>query len=288
MRMGAPEVVCAAQAKLGECPVWDEQDRSLLFVDILGRRVHRLRPDGVSTSFATPSDVGCLGLGADGRLVLALADGFCLTGADGEGPQRIGALEVDPVVCRFNDGEVDPWGRFVAGTVEREEKLAIGALYALSPDGSVTSLLDGLTVSNGLAWSEDRGTLYFTDSPTHRVDTFRLEADGLVLADRREFVAVHGCEPDGIALDADGCLWVACWGGGQVRRFTPDGRLDTVVELPTEQVTSVAFGGPGLEDLYVTTARVGLSDAALAAQPHAGDVFVVATATAGRPPGRFG
>ncbi len=286
------ELALEVGALLGEGPLWDERDGSLLFVDIEGELVHRFGPaTGEHASFSTGAPVGSVGLRADGGLVLAVHDHFARSGAAGEDLEAVPGFSVEGAAVRFNDGEVDPWGRYVAGTMDWEQRRPLGALYRLSPDGSVTTLVEGVTISNGLAWSADRRLLYYVDTPTLGVDVFDVDpADGGISGRRRTIdveEAEHG-RPDGIALDAEGCLWVACYGGGRVCRFTPAGTLDTIVRLPASCVTSVAFGGPHLTDLYVTTARTDLDPAALAEEPHAGDLFVVEPGVSGFPPARFG
>lgn len=286
------ELALEVQAELGEGPVWDDRDGSLLFVDIEGEVVHRFTPgSGAHVTFATGAHVGSVGLRRDGGLVLALVDGFARSGPHGEELASIPGFSTDRRVVRFNDGEVDPWGGFVAGTMDWRFTKPLGSLYRLAPDGGVTTLLTGVTISNGLAWTVDRRTLYYVDTPTLGVDVFDVDPDDGTISGRRRAIVVDESEhgrPDGIALDVEGCLWVACYGGARVCRFTPDGRLDRVVRLPASCVTSVAFAGPDLDELYITTARTDLDSAGLAAEAHAGDLFVVDPGVAGILPARFG
>ncbi len=286
------ELALEVGALLGEGPLWDERDRSLLFVDIEGELVHRFRPtSGEHTSFPTGAPVGSVGLRADGGLVLAVHDHFARSGPGGEELAVLPGFAVDGTAVRFNDGEVDPWGRYVAGTMDWAKDRPLGSLFQLAPDGSVATLVEGVTISNGLAWSADRRLLYYVDTPTLGVDLFDVDPmDGRISGRRRTLEveeAEHG-RPDGIALDTDGCLWVACYGGGRVCRFTPSGLLDAIVRVPASCVTSVAFGGPRLDDLYITTARTDLEPAALAAEPRAGDLFVADPGVGGFAPARFG
>jgi sugar lactone lactonase YvrE len=149
--------------------------------------------------------------------------------------------------------------------------------------------LGDVGLSNGLDWTDDRKLFYYADSNSGRVDLFNTDPDTGALGSRRPFVTVPAADgiPDGLTLDAEGCVWLAVWGSGQMRRFTPDGRLDTVVRLPARQVTSAVFGGPDLSTLYITTAWEGLTPADLAEQPHAGDIFACTPGVAGRPPFLF-
>jgi sugar lactone lactonase YvrE len=200
-------------------------------------------------------------------------------------------FSVDRNAVRFNDGKPDPWGNFCAGTMAWDETgHPPGSLYRLSPDGTVTELFGGVGLSNGLDWTDDRRLFYYADSNSGRVDLFDSDPDTGALAARRPFVSVPQADgiPDGLTLDAEGCVWLAVWDSGELRRYTPAGRLDTVVRLPARQVTSAAFGGSDLGTLYITTARTGLSPADRAGQPHAGDIFACTPGVTGRPPFLFG
>jgi sugar lactone lactonase YvrE len=285
------EPLFKVRARLGEGPVWDERDGSLVFVDIDGAAVHRFRlADGRHTSFSTGVHVGAVGLRAEGGLVLALLDHFAFTDEQGSDLERVPGFTSDAAAVRFNDGEVDPWGRFVAGTMAWSLAAPLGSLYQLSPDGSVSSLVKGVTCSNGLAWTDDRTRLYYVDTPTQRIDAFDVDPDTGALLGRGsaiEVPAAHG-SPDGLTLDAEGCIWLACYGGSRVCRYTPAGVLDRLVRLPASLVTSVAFGGPDLDQLYITTASAGLDAGRLAAEPFAGDLFVAHPRVQGRPTNRFG
>ena len=218
--------------------------------------------------------------------MLALADGFALAGADGQDLTRVPGFSIDRTALRFNDGKPDPWGNFIAGTMAWDETgNPPGSLYRLSPDGAVTELFGDVGLSNGLDWTDDRRLFYYSDTTIGRVDVFDCAPDTGALSGRRPFV--DAAQPDGLTLDAEGCLWLAVWGSGEVRRYTPDGRLDTVVRLPAWQVTSAAFGGPDLATLYITCAWEGLTPAERAEQPHAGDIFACTPGVPGRPPFLF-
>ena len=284
------EVAVPAQCELAEGPVWDAARGLLRWVDILPGRVHALDPvTGAHTRFEAGDPVGTVGLTRGGGLVLALVDGFALAGYDGQGLRRFGEFTIDRSVLRFNDGKPDPWGSFWAGTMALGEQGGPAcSLYRLSPDGAVTELFGGVGLSNGLDWSDDRRVFYYADSLAGGVDVFATDPDTGALSDRRRFVSVSGGVPDGLTLDAEGCLWLAVWGSGELHRYTPDGRLDTVVTLPATQVTSAAFGGTDLSILYITTARENFTPADLAAQPQAGHIFTCTPGVAGREPYLFG
>ena len=250
------EVAVRAEATLGEGPTWDPATGRLLWLDILGARLHSYDPvTGRRTVRVTDQHVGAAKPRAGGGLVLNLRDGVGLLDPDG----GFRWLHHEPVPGRrANDAAVAPDGSLWAGTMRYDEAPGGGTLTRHGADGTARPVLDDVAVSNGTGWSPDHSRMYYIDSPTRRVDVFD-HADGRV-ADRRTFVRIEEGAgfPDGLTVDADGCVWVALWDGGAVRRYTPDGELDRVITLPTPRVTACAFGGADLTDLYITTARVGL------------------------------
>jgi sugar lactone lactonase YvrE len=283
-----------AGAELGERPVWDAAASSLIWVDILAGHLHRYRPGaGDEVVHIAGVAVGAAGLRAGGGYVLAAADGFRLVGADGtpEGdPLRPPGMAGD---IRFNDGACDPAGRFWGGTVARDRRPGAGALYRLDADGGITTMLEDVTESNGLGWSPDGGTFYYIDSgePRPRIRAFPCDLAAGTLGPPRDLVqppAEHGT-PDGLTVDADGCLWVAFWGGHAVRRYSPGGELLAELPVPVSQPSCPAFGGPDLEDLYVTTAWEDMTQAQRAAEPLAGHLLHTRVEEVrGQPAGQFG
>jgi sugar lactone lactonase YvrE len=188
---------------------------------------------------------------------------------------------------RMNDGKADPQGRLWCGTMGIDDPQPEGALYRLDGDWSLRTELTGLTIPNGIGWSPDAATMYFTDSTWSRIDRFAYDVDAGTLSDRRTFVDIRpelGL-PDGLTVDEDGCVWVAIWFGAAVHRYTPDGELDTVVRIPALQATSCVFGGSDRRDLFITSASFRLTVQQLEDHPRAGRVFtcrpgVVGTRTA--------
>jgi len=212
-----------------------------------------------------------------GGYVLAAADGFRLVGADGTpggAPLRPPGMAAG---VRFNDGACDPSGRFWAGTVARDRRPGAGALYRLDPDGQITVVLDGVTESNGLGWSPDGGTFYFIDSgePRPRIRAFPCDLAAGTLGAPRDLVQPPPEQgiPDGLIVDAAGCVWVAFWGGHAVRRYSPAGELLAELPVPVSQPSCPALGGPDLADLYVTTAWEDMAPAQRAAEPLAGHLL---------------
>ena len=282
-----PELVLDARAELGEGPVWDPVAQRLLWVDILGQLVHRFDPTTGTdvVVLKAPSDVGAVAPRANGGLVLALADGFWLVDPGAAGPRPHRLVIADRPELRFNDGKVDLDGRFWAGTAAYGKHPGAGALFRIDPDGEVETMLEGITTSNGLAWSDDGRTLYYIDSPTRRVDAFDYDPASGTLSGRRTVVRMPDDlpgVPDGMTIDRAGTLWIALWNCWAVHRYLADGTLAAIVRMPVARPTSCAFGGPGLADLYITTARSGLSADELVAQPSAGGLFRVRPDAIGR------
>jgi len=272
-----PEVAVAAGATLGEGPVWDPAARRLLWVDILSAEVHAFDPSAGADDVVrrTGRHVGAVRPRAGGGLVVNLRDGVGLYEPDGafrwlaERPEE---------GVRGNDAAVGPDGAFWAGTMRYDEGEGGGRLRRVHPDGRVEDVLDAVTISNGLGWSPDQRFMYYIDTPTGRVDVFDCEPGTFEPRNRRPFAHVPPPgSPDGLTVDADGCVWVAVWGGGRVVRHTPSGRVDRIVEIPAERTTACAFGGTDLRDLYVTTASIGTPSGT----PHAGSLFVVPDAGQG-------
>jgi sugar lactone lactonase YvrE len=196
--------------------------------------------------------------------------------------------EPDLPTTRFNDGKCDPLGRFWAGTMDMDEKGPLGSLYMLNHQHQLTRQWLGVTVSNGLAWdmSGKQPTFYYIDSPTRQVVAFDYEPDTGSLSNRRVAIAIPDGEgfPDGMTIDSEGALWIALWQGWGVVRYNPKtGERLGKIEIPVEKVTSCTFGGPDLNDLFITTASIGLAPDARAAQPDAGAVFRVKTDSTGLP-----
>ena len=315
------QVAVPAGAELGERPVWDAKAGCLIWVDILAGHLHRYRPGagdevfhaaGVPVGAAAPRAAKGAGEGGTGRwargggYVLAAADGFRLVGAGGgaegwpDGSPDGGARRPPGMAAdvRFNDGACDPAGRFWAGTVARDRHPGAGALYRLDPDGQVTVVLDGVTESNGLGWSPDGGTFYFIDSgePRPRIRAFPCDLAAGTLGTPQDLIqpAPEDGIPDGLIVDAAGCLWVAFWGGHAVRRYSADGRLLAELPVPASQPSCPALGGPDLADLYVTTAWEDMTPEQRAAEPLAGHLLRTRPGDAGlegvrgQPAGQFG
>ena len=271
--------VLDATATLGEGPLWDPRRDHLWWVDIVAGELHAYDPVADRDTVLNVGEmIGAVGLQKGGGLVAALEHGFATIDPDTGRVQHLQDPEADRPENRFNDGTCGPRGRFWAGTMARDGTPEQGSLYCLDPDGSVERKVSNVTVSNGLAWDASKGRMYYVDTPTQCVSAFDYAPDTGTISNRR--IAVHIPEaqgaPDGLTVDADGMLWVAHWGGACVGRWNPEtGERSATVEVPATQVSSCAFGGADRDQLFITTAREGLSDDALAEQPLAGGLFRV-------------
>ncbi|PWI07306.1 calcium-binding protein [Streptomyces sp. NWU339] len=277
------EVAVRAESVLGEGPTWDPATGRLLWIDILNSRIHTYDPaTGRRTLRRTEQHVGAVKPRAGGGLVLNLRDGVGLLDPD----DTFRWLHREPVPGRRgNDAAVAPDGTLWAGTMRYDEATGGGTLSRVTGDGTAEVVLDDVTVSNGTGWSPDGRLMYYIDTPTRRIDVLDVDAASGSVTGRRPLAAIEDGAgfPDGLTVDAEGCVWVALWDGAAVRRYTPSGALDRVVELPVPRVTACAFGGPGLSDLYVTTARVGLPSP----PPLSGSLLVIPDAGEGLAPPAF-
>ena len=285
-----PELVADARNQLGEGPVWDARTDTLFWLDVLAGVVHRYAPaDGSrTTEISVGQEVGALVPRRSGGHVLAVREGFAALDEQGTVSMMVEVEAADPA-NRMNDGKCDRAGRFWASTMAFDASPGRGSLYRLAPDGDVSQVLTGLTIGNGLAWSADDRTLFFIDTMSGGVDAFDFDLAAGTLDNRRRAVEIPEAEglPDGMCIDAEGALWVALYGGGAVRRYSPDGELLAVVPLPVPNPTCCTFGGPELRELYITTAWAGMSDVERAESPQAGGLFRVRTQVAGVLPYEF-
>jgi sugar lactone lactonase YvrE len=268
--------VAEVSALLGEGPVWVSRESALYWVDIMGRRIFRLNQDDEVREWTTPFRVGSLAPRATGGFVAGTDQGIAEVDLDAGRFDIVARPEQDLPDNRFNDGKVDRAGRFWAGTMDDRQKDATGALYRIGPDFGSAAVDRGYKVTNGPAFSPSGQLMYHNDSA--RQVTYLFDLDGAGAAtNRRTFLQFGEGDgfPDGMTVDCEGCLWIAFWDGGCVRRFSPDGEWLQTVEMPVSRPTSCAFGGRDLDRLYVTSARIGLDETALAMQPKAGGLFML-------------
>lgn len=281
------ELLLDAKATLGEGPAWDAKTQTLYWLDILEKRVY------ADTRILAQLDelVGCLAPRKNGNLLLGTRFSFADLAPDSAQLTVLATLsDAERPTNRMNDGKCDPAGRFIAGTMDMNEKDPHGSLYSF--DGKQTTrLLNGVTISNGLAWSVDHKTFYYIDTPTHEVKAFDYDLASGQIANPR--VAIRIPEslgwPDGMTSDTNGNLWIALWGGAQVTKWNPNtGKLLEQIPVPALQSSACVFGGKDMNELYVTSARVGMSDANLQKYPLSGGLFKIVTGVTGMPTFEFG
>jgi sugar lactone lactonase YvrE len=263
--------------RLGEGPVWNVSEHALYWVDILENRFYRYYPStGAVEHFDVGQPIGVLRFRKSGGLVMGLRDGIALWGGPAQPLKFIANPEPGKPEARFNDGAVDCQGRFWAGTIAPG---ATSSLYRIDPDFSVHIMETGTTASNGIGWSPDNRTMYFTDSRIRMIYAYDFDPASGSIANRRPFVHTpdEPGVPDGLTVDSDGFIWSARWEGWKVVRYDPTGKVEREIRLPVEYPTSCAFGGEALDELYITSAWRLLSETQRKEQPDAGDIFRVKT-----------
>ncbi|XP_007501097.1 regucalcin-like [Monodelphis domestica] len=278
------ETIMKEKNRMGECPVWDEKTGHLVYVDINEQKVCRWNPiTREIQSVALDARVGCVALRECEGYVVAFGTQFGLLNWENQTVTTVSHLEQDKPSNRFNDGKVDPAGRFVAGTMPEESSPGVwekqqGSLYTLYPDCSVVKQLDRLGISNGLDWSLDHQIFYLIDSLTYAVHAFDYDLQSGKMGNRRLLYKLEEEErmPDGMCIDIEGKLWVACIDAGRIIRLDPEtGKRLQTLKMPTPRITSCCFGGKDYSELYVTSASDGLSQEELSREPYAGDIFKV-------------
>ena len=284
--------VLSSRSILGENPLWDDGGHQLLSIDCMGRKLlhHRIER-GEVVEHALRRTPGSVAMRAAGKgLLMANRQGLALADLDGEITEEIDTPGIDFGKEVFNDGKCDSHGRFWVGTMDRDVQSPVGGLYRIGIDRQITCMDREITLSNGIAWSPDERTMYFCDSRPGRVWAYDYDPVAGEIANRRLHINFTGRlgRPDGCTVDAEGGLWVAEIGAGQVVRFDPTGREISAIKMPVSKPTSVTFGGRDLRTLFVTSMRYGLTDADLARESLAGGVFAISPGVAGLPATRFG
>jgi len=287
-------VAVAAAALLGESPVWHPREAALYYADIPGRRLQRYEPvSGDLRHWAFDTEVASLAPRLDGTLLLAMRDGlWVFDPANGE-RSRVAEPPYDPAHERFNDGKCDPQGRFWVGTIYEPRDPALASLHCFA-NGTLTREAEGFTTVNGLAWSPNGRTMHWSDTKAHAIYAADFDMGSGTLSNRRVFARfppkqpdqdldTYGGRPDGAAMDAEGCYWVAMFEGQRLLRLSPDGEVVREVALPVRCPTMPCFGGPDLKTLYVTTSREKRPAAELIAQPFAGCVLALEVDVPGLP-----
>jgi len=273
------QVVLEHYSMLGEGPVWDDKLQRICWVDILGKEIHQYSPETKTHhTISVGQMVGAIAVCKNGNFLAALQNGFAFIDRNTDQIRMIANPEEHIPNNRFNDGKCDPAGRFWAGTMSLSETPNHGNLYVLEHLLPPSKKIEGITISNGLAWSLDHKTFYYIDTPTHEVVAYRYDMATGHISDKKTIIAIPKEDgyPDGMTIDSEGMLWIAHWDGWQLTRWNPDtGQKIHHIGLPVARVTSCTFGGKDLTDLYITSAKVGLTDEQLTQQPLAGALFVI-------------
>ena len=289
--MSEVEHVLSVQSEAGESPHWDAEEQALYWTDVVDPHLYKYTP--ADEEFKTiPIDIPVTGLGLrqSGGMVVAAKSGLFLLDAQLSQPDLVIDPEKDKTNVRFNDGLVDPQGRYWAGTLnEVDFSASDGSLYRLDPDGTLHLMDSGLKGPNGIAWSPDHRTMYLVDSFAQKIYAYDYEPDAGHISNRRVFAEVPADSgaPDGLTVDSQGFVWNAHWGGWRVTRYDPSGSIEREIRLPVQNVTSCIFGGEDLGDLYITTAWFLLSEQDRLAQPLAGDLFRYRPGVSGLPDPKY-
>lgn len=276
-----------AKAVLGEGPVWDWKKQLLYWVDIEGCQLHQYDPfSGKNKNWYFEEMIGAAVPMENGNLLLAMEKGLTSFDLKTEKLIQLGVLENTDTMLRFNDGKVGPDGAFWIGTMDKTCVPGAGAFFRVAQDLQSKLIIPKTSVSNGMAWTSDRRTFYYIDSPTFEIRAFDFDLNNGSISHARTAVKVpesYG-SPDGMCIDSEEMLWVAHWGGHCLRRWNPrTGEEMTKIDVPAPHVTSCCFGGPELKTIYITTARSGLSAAQLIEYPLSGGLFVYESDVKGTP-----
>lgn len=284
--MSTIEYVWPANSILGEAPYWSVDEGVLYWVDIDGKTVFRYRlENGSKQAFVLDYEVGCIIPRRIGGFVTGLDRGLAFLNSDLTKTEFFASPEDGLPQTRFNDGKCDRRGRFWVASADRNETEPLGALYCLNGAGQLIRAVPDIVTGNGMSWSPDSRTMYFTDTGVGTIYAFDYDIDTGDLRNRRVFATVDESEglPDGCTVDAEGYVWSAHWAGWRITRYDPDGGIDRVVEMPVPNVTSLMFGGTNLDRLFVTTARLGMTEQEIGEAPLSGGLFAIDVGVRGLP-----
>lgn len=287
IKTGNANLLFDAKATLGEGPVWDFKRQSLFWVDIEGYGLYHYDPSsGSNKDWVFEEMIGAAIPMKNGNLLLAMEKGLASFNLETEQLTKLGVLENSNTAIRFNDGKVGPNGNFWIGTMEKNCAPKAGNFYRVESDLNSTLQIQNTTVSNGMAWTSDKKTFYYIDSPTYEIRAFDLDLESGCISNPKTVVEVpedYG-SPDGMSIDSENMLWVAHWGGNCVRRWNPrTGKVLQKIKVPAPHVTSCCFGGKDLKTLYITTARSGLDKKQLEEFPLSGGLFIYEADVKGTP-----
>ncbi|AOZ94175.1 SMP-30/gluconolactonase/LRE family protein [Paenibacillus crassostreae] len=285
--MEALEIVVQTNSLLGEGPSWDADHHRLLWVDIEGHLLHIYYPKiGENETYNIGQPIGAVVPYCEDEVVVALYDGIHKYRLSTGELTLIANPEQHLSNNRFNDGKCDPKGRLWVGTMSMNGQAEQGSLYCLDLDLSIRKVLENVSISNGLGWSPDYSTMYYIDTPTRQVDAFDYDLETGMISNRRLVITMpdDAGDPDGMTVDAEGMLWIAEWNGERVAQWNPNtGEKLSEIVIPSGHVTSCVFAGDDLQDLYISTARIGMDDEQMKEQPLSGNLFRIRTEMKGQP-----
>ncbi len=280
-------LTCAVPAEniLGEGPIWDPRQQVLYWVDIFSLYLHSFKPETKTLqSWPMPDLLTSIALNKSGGLVGTLRHGFVSIDLPSGTVKKLESIFPDTEMrLRCNDGKCDPQGRYWVGTMDTEVQAPLGALFCRDPLGKISQIDQGFTIANGLGWSPDLHTMYFTETITRTIFQYDFHAETGAVSNRRIFATVpeDAGVPDGLTVDSHGYVWSAHWDGWRITRYDPQGHIDQVISLPIQRPTNCCFGGKDLSILYITSARFGLNETDLAKGPAAGSIFALQTTVTG-------
>ena len=284
------ELAAKLDCNVGEGPFWDDVKQDLYFVDIMNKQIKVFSPSSKSVETVQfNQEIGAVFLDHKSNLIVAARDGIFAATRDGVLETLLAPIELEDTSIRTNDAKCDANGRMWVGTMAFDFTQGAAALFSFDLK-NLKKVVPDLTISNGIGWSLDKKTMYFIDSPTKRVDIFDFDLESGELGNRRPFLLLGDLDafPDGLTTDEDGGVWVALFGGGEVRRFDPQGTLTHIVEVPVKQVTSCCFGGADMSELFITTAQNGMDSDSLIREPLACSLFRAKTTVKGSKSNRCG
>lgn len=287
--MSSVELAFRIKSCVGEGPLWDDSSKTLFWIDVLEGKVFNFNPiSQENAELEIGKHVGAIALTETSEIVAAARDEIALIDLSNSSITSLVRV-IDNERFRFNDGRVDARGRFVIGSMGYKPEPGTASLYSFTFPQNIDTIIENVGLSNGLCWSEDNNKFFYIDTLTSQVAEFSYELETGRVSNRRTIIAFDSSQgsPDGMTIDREGNLWVAFWGGGCIRRISPEGKIVGVFKLPVSRVTSVAFGGENLSQLYVTTASYLLNDDELLREPLAGSLFVMETDTQGFPEHRI-
>jgi len=273
------KVTIEIKSKLGEGSFWDHQNQKLFWIDIEGKTVYVYDPETKKNkAFYTPSRVGTVVPKNNEEAVIALEDGIYLINTNNGNLSLLSDVEAELTGNRFNDGKCDPNGNLWVGSMHLEQSAPEANLYKVDAKGTATKMLDSVTISNGIVWTDDKKTMYYIDTPTGMIRAFDYDANSSTISNERIVVYIDESIGfgDGMAIDSEDKLWVALWNGNAVARFDPlTGKLMEKINVPAHNVTSCAFGGENFETLYITTSSLDMTQKEKEKFPLAGSLFEV-------------